>query len=99
MIEVAQEHPKMFRAAFAHLVQFAVSALKEKDLDDGARQSALELLVTFAEGAPVMCRQDKNYTIVTVEQTLSLMCEHDGEPEALEEWRTTKDVLSLRSLF
>jgi len=92
LIEVAVEHPKMFKPAFAHLVQFAISVLKEKDLDDDARQGALELLVTFAEGAPVMCRNDKNYTMATVEETLSLMCDHDEDHDALEEWRNTEDV-------
>jgi hypothetical protein len=66
--------------------------MKEKEMDDDARQAALELLITFSEGAPVMCRKDPSYTISTVEQILSFMCDHDDSAEALEEWRNTDDV-------
>jgi len=92
LIDVATEHPTMFRSAFSHLVQFAISAIKEKQLEDDTRQAALELLVTFADGAPNMCRKDANYTMATVEQILGFMCDHDTEPEALEEWRNTDDA-------
>lgn len=95
LIDVTSEHPKMFRAGFAHLVEFNISVVKEKELDDGARQAALELLVTFAEGAPAMCRKDPSYPMATIEQTLSLMCDHDDDPDALEEWRNTDDVILL----
>jgi hypothetical protein len=93
LIEVASDHPKMFRACFAHLVQFALGVVKEKDLDNDARQAALELLVSFAEGAPVMCRQEEHYTMGTVEQILALMCDHDDDPESLAEWLNTDDVI------
>ena len=92
LIEVATEHPKMFRHTFSHLVHFSISLMKEKEMDDDARQAALELLITFSEGAPVMCRKDQFYTISTVEQILSFMCDHDDSAEALEEWRNTDDV-------
>jgi hypothetical protein len=92
LISVATEHPKMFRASFASLVQFTISVVAEKELEDDARQAALELLVTFAEGAPVMCRKDEHYTMATVEQTLSLMCDHDDDAAALAEWQNTDDV-------
>jgi importin-5 len=93
LISVAGAHPKMFKDLFSQLVQFAISVIKENSLDDSARQAALELLVTFAEGAPAMCRKDPNYAMATVEQILSLMCDHDGDPIALDEWRKTDDVL------
>jgi hypothetical protein len=92
LIEVATEHPTMFRACFSHLVQFAIGVIKEKDLEDDTRQAALELLVTFSEGAPNMCRKDPHYTMATVEQILVFMCDHDMSPEALDEWRSTDDV-------
>jgi importin-5 len=92
LIELATEHPKMFRHAFSHLVQFTISVIKEKDIDDDARQAALELLITFAEGAPVMCRKDEHFTMATVEQILAFMCDHDDSADALEEWRNTDDV-------
>ena len=99
LIEVATEHPKMFRPCFGHLAQFAISVLKEEELDDDTRQAALELLVTFAEGAPVMSRKDPHYTAATIEQTLSLMCDHDNDPDALEEWRNTDDVVPSYNSF
>jgi hypothetical protein len=92
LIEVATEHPKMFKHAFSHLVQFTISVVKEKELDNDARQAALEVLVTFAEGAPAMCRKDEHYTMATVEQALSFMCDLDNDQEALTEWRNTDDV-------
>jgi hypothetical protein len=97
LIEVAQEHPKMFKSSFTHLVQFAISVVKEKTLEDSARQTALELLVTFAEGAPAMCRKDPNYAMNTVEQALSLMCDHNDDPDVLIEWINTDDVSLARS--
>lgn len=92
LISVATEHPKMFRPSFASLVQFAIRVVADKELDDDARQAALELLVTFAEGAPVMCRKDEHYAMATIEQTLSLMCDLDDDAEALAEWQNTDDV-------
>jgi hypothetical protein len=92
LIEVATEHPKMFRPGFAHLVEFAISVVKEKGLENDARQAALELLVTFAEGAPAMCRKDPIYATATIEQVLALMCDHDDDPGALADWRNTDDV-------
>ena len=92
LIEVATEHPKIFRALFGDLIRFAISVLKEEELDDDAKQAALELLVTFAEGAPVMCRKDPYYTTATIERILVLMCDHDDHPGSLEVWRNTEDV-------
>ena len=99
LIEVATEHPKMFRPCFGHLAQFSISVLKEEELDDDAKQAALELLVTFAEGAPVMCRKDPQYTTATIEQILALMCDHDNNPDALTEWRNTDDVFPLSTFL
>jgi importin-5 len=99
LIEVAAEHPKMFRHPFSGLVQFALSVVKEKQLENDPRQNAMELLVTFAETEPGMCRKDPNYTIETVEQTLAFMCDHDDDPQTLEDWRTTDDVISLQTLY
>jgi len=42
-----------------------------------------------------MCRKDPTYPMATIEQTLSLMCDHDDDPDALEEWRNTDDVILL----
>lgn len=92
LIAVATEHPKMFRHSFSHLVQFALSVVKQTELEDDARQAALELLITFAEGAPAMCRNEPNFTMAVTEQILAFMCDHGNDPESLEEWRNTDDV-------
>jgi importin-5 len=92
LIDVATSHPKMFRHSFSSLVQFAISVIKEKDFENDARQAALELLVTFAEGAPAMCRNDKTFSSAVIEQTLSLMCDHDDDPAAIDDWQNTEDV-------
>src|SRR5271156_825683 len=99
LIEVAAEHPKMFRQTFSGLVQFALSVIKDKELENDPRQNAMELLVTFAETEPGMCRKDPNYTMGTVEQMLAFMCDHYDDPETLEEWRTTDDVPSFQAYY
>jgi importin-5 len=96
LITLATQHPKMFKHSFSHLVQFALSVMKQTDLENDARQAALELLITFTEGAPAMCRNEPNFTMAVTEQTLAFMCDHDDDPESLEEWRNTDDVPSLK---
>lgn len=84
----------MFKPLFNSLVQFSVSVIQDKDLDETPRQNALELMATFADTAPQMCRKDPNFTNDMVTQCLSLMTDVGQEDEDGEEWNESEDVRS-----
>ena len=73
LIELAEVSPRMFKPLFNSLVQFSISVIQDKDLDDQPRQNALELMATFADHAPVLCKKDPNFINDMVTQCLSLM--------------------------
>src|SRR6186997_457672 len=73
LIDLAEVAPKMFKPLFNSLVVFSVSVIQDKELGDTARQNALELMATFAEYAPQMCKKDPSYVNDMVTQCLSLM--------------------------
>merc|ERR1711939_381485 len=79
LIELAEAAPKMFKTLFSSLVSFSISCIQEKDLGDQTRQNALELMATFAEWAPAMCKKEPSYTSDMVTQCLSFMTHVAGE--------------------
>lgn len=81
----------MFKNLFNNLVKFSVSVIAEKDLSDQVRQNALELLATFAEYSPNMCKKDPTYATEMVTQCLSLMTDVGADDDA-QEWGATEDV-------
>lgn len=92
LIELAEIAPTMFKPLFNHLVQFNISVIQDKELDDQARQNALELMATFADYAAPMCRKDQSYTSDMVTQCLSLMTDiGEGDDDAVE-WNSSEDV-------
>lgn len=94
LIDLAEVAPKMFKPLFNSLVQFSVSVIQDKELDETPRQNALELMATFADVAPQMCRKDTNYTTDMVTQCLSLMTDVGEDDEDAEEWNASEDVSS-----
>lgn len=92
LIELAEVAPKMFKPLFNSLVQFSVSVIQDKDLGDQARQNALELMATFADYSPQMCRKDVNYTNDMVTQCLSLMTDVGVDDDDAEEWNASEDL-------
>ncbi|KAH7138026.1 armadillo-type protein [Dendryphion nanum] len=92
LIDLAEVAPKMFKPLFNNLVQFSVSVIQDKELDETPRQNALELMATFADAAPQMCRKDPNYTSDMVTQCLSLMTDVGQDDEDAEEWNATEDL-------
>ncbi|KAF3080795.1 hypothetical protein TWF569_003879 [Orbilia oligospora] len=92
LIELAEIAPKMFKAVFNGLVKFSVSCVQNKDLGDQTRQNALELLATFADNAPGMCRKDPNYTADMVTQCLSLMTDIGMDDDDAAEWNDSDDL-------
>lgn len=92
LIDLAEVAPKMFRHLFHDLVQFSITVIQEKDLGDQARQNALELMATFADYTPIMCRKDPSYTSDMVTQCLSLMTDIGMDDDDATEWNASEDV-------
>ncbi|KAG5438294.1 hypothetical protein PCANB_002782 [Pneumocystis canis] len=93
LIDLAEVHPKIFKPYFPTVAQFFVECLKNKNLDNASRQSSLEFLVTFSEGAPLMCSKDENYAKSVIYECLSFMTEVGTEEEdELSEWLETDDL-------
>ncbi|KAF2500302.1 ARM repeat-containing protein [Lophium mytilinum] len=92
LIELAEVSPKMFKPMFSALVAFSISVIQDKDLGDQPRQNALELMSTFADYNPQMCRKDPNYTNDMVTQCLSLMTDVGIDDDDAEEWNASEDL-------
>lgn len=90
IIELAEVATKMFKNVFGDLVQLCISMIQDKDLDDQARQNALELMATFADYNATMCKKDPNYTNDMVTQCLSLMTDVGIDDDDAEEWSTLR---------
>jgi importin-5 len=92
IIELAEVASKMFKGVFSQLVTLCISMIQEKELDDQARQNALELMATFADYNPTMCKKDPSYTNDMVTQCLSLMTDVGIEDDDAEEWNAQEDM-------
>jgi hypothetical protein len=92
LIDLAEIAPKMFKVPFAHLVKFSVTVIADKELSDQARQNALELMATFADYAPQMCRKDESYTSDMVTQCLALMTDIGIDDDDASEWKVSEDL-------
>lgn len=96
LIDLAETAPKMFKPLFSNLVQFSISVIQDKDnLSDICRQNALELMATFADYAPSMCKKDPSYTNDMITQCLSLMTDL-GDDDDVQEWLEADDVRGSR---
>ena len=96
LIELAEEAPLMFKHLFSNLVQFSVSVIQDKDLDNQTRQNALELMGTFADYSASMCKKDPSYTSDMVTQCLSLMTDVGVDDDDASEWNAAEDVCTIR---
>ncbi|KAK0611170.1 armadillo-type protein [Immersiella caudata] len=92
LIDLAEGAPKMFKNIFNVLVQFSISVIQDKELSDLCRQNALELMATFADYAPSMCKKDPNYTNDMITQCLSLMTDLGEDDEDAAEWLAADDL-------
>lgn len=86
LIDLVDLAPKLFKDMFETIIQFCTAVAKNKDLDSTARLSALELLTTFSESSPKMCKQQADYTQSIVVITLSLMTEVCIDDDDASEW-------------
>ena len=92
LIDLAQRAPIMFKSLFHSLVQFTISVIQDKELDDQARQNGLELMATFADYAPTMCKKDPSYASDMVTQCLSLMTDVGSDDDDASSWNESQDV-------
>ncbi|PON31128.1 hypothetical protein TGAM01_v200548 [Trichoderma gamsii] len=92
LIDLAETAPKMFKLLFHNLVQFSISVVQDKELDTICRQNALELMATFADYAPSMCRKDASYTTDMITQCLSLMTDLGEDDDDAAEWLSSDDL-------
>nr|POE64848.1 importin subunit beta-3 [Quercus suber] len=92
VIELAEVASKMFKNVFGDLVQLCISMVQDKELDDQARQNALELMATFADYNANMCKKDPNYTNDMVTQCLSLMTDVGIDDDDAEDWNANEDM-------
>ncbi|KAK8076185.1 armadillo-type protein [Apiospora phragmitis] len=98
LIDLAETCPKMFKPLFHNLVMFSVGVIQDKDLGDICRQNALELMATFADYAPSMCRKDSSYTNDMITQCLSLMTDlGEDDDDDSSEWLASEDFDSEES--
>lgn len=98
LIELAEISPKMFKGSFSDLVKFSISVIADKELSDQVRQNSLELMATFADYAPNMCKKETNFAQEMVTQCLSLMTDVGADDDDAEEWNASEDVSSLFSV-
>jgi hypothetical protein len=92
LIDLAESAPKMFKPLFQNLVSFSISVVQDKELSDQARQNALELMATFADYAPSLCKKDPTYTNDMITQCLSLMTDIGADDDDATEWNASDDV-------
>lgn len=92
LIDLAEVAPKMFKSLFSNLVTFSISVVQDKELDNMCRQNALELMATFADYAPSVCRKDPSYTNDMITQCLSLMTDLGEDDDDASEWMASDDV-------
>ncbi|PGH27552.1 hypothetical protein AJ80_00793 [Polytolypa hystricis UAMH7299] len=92
LIELAEIAPKMFKPLFNNLVKFSISVIGDKELSEQVRQNALELMATFADYAPSMCKKDPTYAQEMVTQCLSLMTDVGLDDDDASEWTATEDL-------
>jgi hypothetical protein len=92
LVDLAETAPKMFKHLFSNLVQFSVSVIQDKELDSICRQNALELMATFADYAPSMCKKDDSFTRDMITQCLSLMTDLGEDDDDAAEWLAADDV-------
>lgn len=92
LIDLAEIAPLMFKPLFPQVVRFGISVVQDKDLSNQARQNALELLATFADNAPNMCKKDPSYATEMVTQCLSLMTDIGADDDDAEEWNESDDL-------
>lgn len=91
LIDLVELAPKMFKSMFPTIIEFCSAVSKNKELESNARMAALELLTTFSEVAPVMCKLTPNYTSEVILITLVMLTEVCIDDDDAAEWNNKDD--------
>lgn len=92
LIDLVEMVPKMFKEMFPTIIEFCSTVAKDVDLADDARLGALELLTTFSEVSPAMCKQVSTYTSTMVAVNLSMLTEVSKDDEEAAEWNNESNT-------
>ncbi|CDO55226.1 similar to Saccharomyces cerevisiae YMR308C PSE1 Karyopherin/importin that interacts with the nuclear pore complex [Geotrichum candidum] len=93
VIELAEMAPKMFKPHLNIILQFCVEVAQNKETEDTARMSALELLSTLVDEAPNMCKKEPEFAEKLIYTCLTMMTEVGEDDEDGSIW-TSQDDLS-----
>lgn len=91
LIDLVELAPKMFKDMFPTIIEFCTTVCKGKELDSLTRMALLELLTTFAEVSPAMCKRTPSYTDNIVIITLLMMTEVCVDDDDAAEWNNGDD--------
>lgn len=92
LIDLVELAPKMFKDMFPTIIEFCSSVSKNSELESGTRMAALELLTTFSEVSPVMCKQTPSYTSTMVLVNLSMLTEISQDDDDAAEWNNNDNT-------
>lgn len=92
LVDLVELAPKVFKDAFPTVIEFCSTVAKNKELSGKARMSALEVLTTFSEVSPAMCKKTPSYAESMVLVTLSMMTEVCVDDDDAAEWNNSDDV-------
>ncbi|XYA03043.1 Importin subunit beta-3 [Meyerozyma guilliermondii] len=92
LIDLVELAPKMFKDMFPTIIEFCAAVARNKDLDSSARMGALELLTTFSEVSPAMCKKTPTFTNTMVEITLLMLTEVCIDDDDAAEWNNSSDL-------
>lgn len=92
LVELVEVAPKMFSPMLEQMVAFGGTVARNQLLEPPARNSALELLTTFAEVAPGMCRRSETYADAMVVVTLGMLTEVCVDDDDASEWNNHSDA-------
>lgn len=91
LIELVSLAPKMFKPMLPTIIEFCSTITKNLELDSSTRLASLELLTTFCEASPNMCKLVPSYMESIVVLTLQLMTEICPDDEEAAEWNSNTD--------
>ena len=91
LIDLVELAPKMFKDMFPTIIEFCAAVSKNKELEANTRMASLELLTTFAEVSPQMCKRTQSYTDNMVLITLSMLTEVCMDDDEAAEWNNNDD--------
>lgn len=91
LIDLVILAPKIFKPMFETIISFCSEVSQNQELESNARLTALELLTSFSESSPNMCKREPSYSSAIVIVTLKLMTEVCIDDDDCAEWNNVDD--------